>query len=356
MFQLTIRSHGMSASYRSEATGPLIDMETGEIITPKRSTCRGWTYAVARRNEQTLQRIDFSAIDGNAYAITLTIPAGSMHAVAPKQFHQWLDNWLKTAHRYGMLHYYWILEFTAIGTPHLHITIWMPDHCDEEVQKLLLAWLRILKRSEVHGSITAQDARPVVVAATDDPHFTGEPTPERWLWYLAKHASRGVAHYQRQIKNMPAEWKSHSGRVWGHDRKLPLKAPEKMATSQQAFWIVRRWARNWLKAEAAIMPDSEKRRHAISTCRRFLKCGDLDLSATRGLGAWCPDRVAIQLIDGLPFERSDVWAIHQIRLTEEQRAELLALCRTDSERRAFWRAYLPIDDGSPSKEKNANEQ
>lgn len=356
MFQITIRTHGMSATYRNEATGPLVDIETGEIIVPKRSTCQGWTYAAARRNEQTLQCIDFDAIDGYTYAITLTIPSSAMHAVTPKQFHRWLDNWLKTARRRGMLHYYWILEFTAVGTPHLHITIWMASRCDREVQRLLLAWLRTLKRNNIYGSINAQDARTVVTAATDDPYFAGPPTPERWLSYLSKHASRGVAHYQRQIENMPPEWQEHSGRVWGHDRNLPLKPPEKMALSQQAFWIVRRWARNWLTAEAATASDPDKRRRGISTCRRFLKCNDLELSASRGLGAWCPERVAMQLIDGLPYERADVWAIQQIRLTDEQRGELLALCRTDAERRVFWRAYMPIDDDPLTKEEDADEQ
>ncbi len=128
-----------------------------------------------------------------------------------------------------------------------------------------------------------------------------------------------------------------------------------MALSQQAFWIVRRWARNWLTAEAAGASDPNKRRRGISTCRRFLKCNDLELSASRGFGAWCPERVAMQLIDGLPYERADVWAIQQIRLTEEQRAELFALCHTDSERRVFWRAYIPIDDDSQIKE-DADEQ
>lgn len=359
MFQIIIRQHGMSTTYRSEPAvrEPVIDWETGEIITPpKRSTCQGWTYAVARRNEQTLQSIDFGAIDGYVYAITLTIPASAMHAVMPDQFHKWLDNWIKSARRRGMLHDYWILEFTAAGTPHLHITAWMAEHCDEDVQRLLLAWLRIIRRDNIYGTVSAQDARPVITAAAADPDFIGPATPERWLWYLAKHASRGVAHYQRQMKNMPAAWQEHSGRMWGHDRKLPLKPPQRVTLSTQAFWIIRRWARNWLKSEASGDSNDAKRRRGITTCRRLLKCADPELSATRGIGAWCPDRVAIQLIDGLPYERADVWAIQQLRLTEEQRAELFSLCRTDSERRVFWRAYMPIDDDPQTKEKNADEQ
>lgn len=357
MFQISIRAHGMSATYRTETRRePLVDLETGEIIAPKRSTCQGWTPAVARRNEQTLQCINFDVIDGYVYAVTLTIPSTAMYTVTPRQFHRWLDNWLKSARRRGMLHFYWILEFTAAGTPHLHITIWMAGHCDDDIQRLLLSWLHILNRSQVHASITAQDARSVVTAAADAPDFTGPATPERWLWYLAKHSSRGVTHYQRQIETMPPEWQEHSGRMWGHDRGLPLKLPTKMALSRRAFWIVRRWARNWLTAEAATNPSPDKRRRGISACRRFLKCTDPELSASRGLGAWCPDRVALQLIDGLPYEYADVWAVQQIRLTEEQRTELLALCRTDAERRVFWRAYIPTDDDPLSKKKDANEQ
>lgn len=39
-----------------------------------------------------------------------------------------------------------------------------------------------------------------------------------WLKYLSKHASRGVAHYQRQGK--PAGWES-TGRLWGKGESGP---------------------------------------------------------------------------------------------------------------------------------------
>ena len=109
---ITIRAHGVSATRNQTVVNP----ETGEIVKltafqpPERTATKGWTVNVARRNEQRLQQIDFDAV-------TLTMPSGQMSDVSAAMFHGWLKRWLQFMKRHGLVHYYWILEFQASGTP-----------------------------------------------------------------------------------------------------------------------------------------------------------------------------------------------------------------------------------------------
>ena len=115
--------------------------------------------------------------------------------------------------------------------------------------------------------------------------------------YLAKHAARGVAHYQRQIANMPDDWQFRSGRVWGHDRGLPLREQQDFEMDYSTFWTFRRLVRRWRVAEARAIKDYDRRRQAISQARRSLRCSRRDVSPYRGVSAWLPADVASQLLD-----------------------------------------------------------
>ena len=121
--------------------------------------------------------------------------------------------------------------------------------------------------------------------------------PERVLMYLAKHAARGVAHYQRQITNMPEDWQCRSGRVWGHDRGLPLRAQQDVECDYATFHRFRRLVRRWRLAEARSIKDYDRRRAAISQDRSCLKCPRPDISPYRGVSAWLPASVASRLLD-----------------------------------------------------------
>lgn len=298
---ISIRQHGVSASKFQQIVNP----DTGEIVKltaftpPERTATKGWTVNVARRNEQRLQQIDFDAVEGFPVFVTLTMPSGQMSEVSAAEFHGWLKRWLQFMKRHGLRHYYWILEFQASGNPHLHVLAWLDRDWDAlEQYHALRSWVGILNKSDVGARIQGQIWESIDVGGTITVDGETVPAhPERVLMYLAKHAARGVAHYQRQIANMPEDWQYRSGRVWGHDRSLPLREQEDVETDYPTFWTFRRLVRRWRLAEARVIKDADRRRQAISQARRSLRCSRRDVSPYRGVSAWIPSDVASALLD-----------------------------------------------------------
>lgn len=298
---ITIRAHGVSATRNQTVVNP----ETGEIVKltafqpPERTATKGWTVNVARRNEQRLQQIDFDAVEGVPAFVTLTMPSGQMGDVSAAMFHGWLKRWLQFMKRHGLRHYYWILEFQASGNPHLHVLAWL-DHDWEPLEqfKALRSWVGILNKSGVGARLQGQIWESIDVGGEITVDGETVPAhPERVLMYLAKHAARGVAHYQRQIENMPDDWQFRSGRVWGHDRGLPLREQQDFECDYATFWRYRRLVRRWRVSEANSIVDPERRRSAILQARRCLRCPRPDISPYRGISAWVPAEVASQLLD-----------------------------------------------------------
>ena len=298
---ISIRAHGVSAT-RNQT---LVNSETGEIVKltafqpPERTATKGWTSNVARRNEQRLQQVDFEAVDGVPAFVTLTMPAQQMADVSAAMFHAWLKRWIQYMKRHGLLHYYWILEFQATGNPHLHLLVWLDHDWDAlEQYKALRSWVNMLNKSDVGARLQGQIWENIDVGG--ELVVDGERVPahpERVLMYLAKHAARGVAHYQRRLSNMPDDWQYRSGRVWGHDHGLPLREQEDFETDYPTFWTFRRLVRRWRLAEARGIKDADRRRQAISQARRSLRCSRRDVSPYRGVSAWLPADVASQLLD-----------------------------------------------------------
>lgn len=298
---ISIRQHGVSASRNQTVVNPV----TGEIVKltafnqPERTATRGWTPNVARRNEQRLQQIDFDGIDGVPAFVTLTMPSQQMGDVSAAMFHGWLKRWLQYMKRHGMLHYYWILEFQASGNPHLHVLAWLDHDWDAlEQYRALRSWGGILNKSGVGARLQGQIWENIDVGGMITVDGERVPAhPERVLMYLAKHAARGVAHYQRQIANMPEDWQYRSGRVWGHDRGLPLREQQDVECDYPTFWAYRRLVRRWRCSEAQAIVDPSRRRAAVSQARGMLRCSRPDVSPYRGISAWVPADVASALLD-----------------------------------------------------------
>ena len=122
-----------------------------------------------------------------------------------------------------MLHFHWIIEFTARRMPHIHMSVWMADRYEEwdrhlrqyivwdnnesaVVSNVVVKWLELTEAEGLHTSSNSQDVQLI-------------DGNEAWLVYIAKHGIRGVKHYQRALDNMPDEWRDGAGAMWGHDGK-----------------------------------------------------------------------------------------------------------------------------------------
>lgn len=318
MPRITVRRHGCSASI------PKASSQIGNRRPEQRKANRGWTLAVARRNAQFLQRIDFSVVRGRPYAVTLTLPVRSMHQVTPELLHRFIDIMLKYLGRRGLLNFHWVIEFTASHMPHIHMTVWMADtyeRWDAEsrrhvtVENDLTAvtgnvvgkWLALAAEHSIRASGRSQDVEPL-------------DGSEAWLAYVAKHTQRGIYHYQRSLKNMPAEWKDNPGAMWGHSRHIPLSDDAKMPADSRAFHQFRREVRKWCCARAVRISDPQRRAKSIRQARHINRCTDPALSSVRPLSVWIPREVAAAIIRGLRSRGYMIGPdVYQWAVEEEQR-------------------------------------
>jgi len=123
--------------------------------------------------------------------------------------------------------------------------------------------------------------------------------PLGWLSYLSKHASRGVAHYQR--RGTPPGW-TGTGRLWGKGGSWPVAEPVVAEISDVTMRRLRRLVRSYVIADARkaalrTRPGSVEARRAwarVSWARRMLRCNDRGLSAVRGMSEWVPGHVLLQ--------------------------------------------------------------
>lgn len=277
MAKLRMMNYGCSLSFASGLSA----RDMSEAQKHNKHANRGWTKATTRNLTNYLMSLDFPSVDGAPYAFTLTIPATCMDRVSSAELHGLLAAWLRRCRRYyGMAHYYWLIEFTAQGTPHIHLTVWchdtrqlydrrtrqyvMVDLPPVTTQTLMLVeWIRLCETHDIPARMTGQLFRPV------------EDTPEAWLAYTAKHSTRGIEHYQRRLDNMPEDWQQHPRAMWGHDRNLTNMQADQwdLPMSTEAFWQFRRTIRRHLIQQARRIKDPRKRGKAISATRRMLKHG-----------------------------------------------------------------------------------
>nr|CRY97721.1 hypothetical protein [uncultured prokaryote] len=245
----------------------------------KRGNVVGWTQAAVRRHTRWLYSVDSAALTGFGWAVTLTmrdIPATSAEFVALRRVY------LQSLRDSGLLlRAHWIVEWTLRKRPHLHLAVYL-DHSLSEVEArriLVEPWVRIAAQYGV--SRNAQHIGRITGALG-------------WLEYLSKHASRGVAHYQRNGK--PAGWDT-TGRLWGKIGDWPEVEPLEANLTRVEFFRFRRLVRSWRVADARkIVALGQPNSARISSARRMLKCSDRTLSQVRGVSEWISEDVGMALL------------------------------------------------------------
>ncbi len=265
--RITINLHG---SKSGTAPGAMPSKhERGEVS--------GWSSKAARRNTEFLQTVEYEGLTGIGMAFTGTI---LRCPDTPDDWHSLRNAFIRRLKRLGMIRFHWVTEWQRRGVPHLHGMFFFesasPDGklLPHEVNQ---AWLAV---SAPYGSIPrAQN----IVPLTDS---------LGWAKYQAKHAARGVNHYQRRKENIPPAWLGKTGRVWGKSGDWPIQEPMVFATSGPLFWRYRRLVRSWRKSEARTSGNARW----ITFARQSLNCPNPKLSAVRGTNDWLPCSTSLSLL------------------------------------------------------------
>lgn len=274
---------------------------TGSHPRAKRDVIAGWSPSTTRRLTKWLYSVESDKLTGQGYALTLTMRDTPPDRAALDRSFRAL---LKRFDRKGVVRLQWVMEMQRRGTPHFHMALYTPEPLPQGGQELISDWLELAEPWGVERA--AQRVEPLQKA-------TG------WLKYLSKHASRSVAHYQRQ--GMPPGWEK-TGRLWGVRGDWPTAEPMQFDLSKPAWWRYRRMMQAWRLADARKERDPKRRAERIRTARRMFqaKNGDRKLSEVRGTSEWVPEHVQVAFL-GLLADQGHT--IRQIEpLTAEDRAEL----------------------------------
>lgn len=241
----------------------------GEAVP--RGDIKGWTTGSARRLVAWLWSVNVDALDRtDGWAVTLTM--GETPATAA-EWQAARASLLRRLRGVGVELVHWVVEWTARGRPHLHMAVYGPGRLDAHI---LSAWLLVVDSYGWGASTKAQHIVPITGT-------TG------WLMYVSKHASRGVAHYQRQ--GAPPGWEK-TGRLWGHSGEWPISIPIEVELEREQFHRYRRLARAWQRAR--MRREGVPWKHIKRLGHRY---GDPEKGAMMGVSGWIPDAVSLTLVE-----------------------------------------------------------
>lgn len=286
------------ATFKAYANGSTMGVGNAAPVGGMRGEVVGWSAASVRRHKRWLYGIEAPELDGIGEAVTLTmLQTPPTHADWQNLLKRLFDR-LREA---GFLRWHWVVEWQRRGTPHLHLAVYAPPEYGTPGHSVIRMWLDLT--AERYGSRAgAQFVTPITGAVG-------------WLKYLSKHASRGVAHYQRQGK--PAGWEK-TGRLWGHGGSWPSSEPVQGVLTQQEYHRVRRMVRRYAIAQArssALRYEALGERgkaaaawDSVGWLRTMLACHERGLSSVRGVSEWVPGPVLVDMAfcAGWTGELSDV--------------------------------------------------
>lgn len=245
---------------------------------PMRGEVNGWTTAAARRNTAFLRSVDLSGLTGRAVSFTLTL----------KDCPPTAADWTRLREAFFMrcrrapaplLRLHWVTEWQRRGVPHLHGVAYFDTTTPASIigRNLVEWWTAIA--ADYGARPRAQHTAPIHDALG-------------WLQYLAKHASRGVRHYQRSAANVPPEWQNRTGRVWGYLGDWPKGPICELTIDRRGGFLLRRLLRSRAIADAR----AKGERKTIAAARRSLKCHERRLSEVRGMSGWASDVRTLDLV------------------------------------------------------------
>lgn len=239
----------------------------------------GWAASSSRRNMRFLWSVGTDHLTGSGWSFTLTVrncPA------TPREWAQWCATYWKRVFKHGAIRLHWVIEWQARGCPHLHGSVYFDEGITRtEVENILLAGWCYLNPFDAQPQ--SQRCLPIFDAVG-------------WGQYVAKHAARGVRHYQRSPDNIPSAWKGKTGRMWGSRGLWPTSQPIRIELDgrhgDRGWFALRRLVRSYAVAQARLKGD----RAAESYARTMLKAHTRHLGEVRGLSSWVPRPIIEQLV------------------------------------------------------------
>lgn len=258
---LTIRRHGVTSGCPGTGSNPGIKTDV-----------QGWSQSSTRSNLRFLYSVDEGNLTGHGFAVTLTLKHCPL---AHADWHRLRSSWIKRLRRAGLVRLHWVTEWQRRGVPHLHAAVYLTH---DDPAPLMQSWLAVA--AEYGATEYGQHITPI----WDQLGFAK---------YVAKHAARGLHHYQRSRLSIPDGWKK-TGRMWGKSGDWPTGSELKLAVDQAAWYRWRRLVRRYriADARAGAFPARARR---ISTARRMLQ-GRREASAVRGVSEWIPQELSLRLL------------------------------------------------------------
>ena len=263
---LSILAHGATAGFSPQIKKPQPGL---------RNDTQGWTVAATRRNTRFLRTVDHDSLSGLGFACTLTVRD------CPKTPDDWAtmrNNFFKRLRRMKLKRLHWVTEWQRRGVPHLHVALWFSDDIQDKfpdvTNVIIQHWFDVSQ--SCYSLSSAQHVEPIY-------GFDG------WAKYTAKHASRGMLHYQRSALARPVGWEK-SGRIWGKLGDWKTIDVKRVELTFESFYRYRRLVRRWRIA------DAKKQPKRIVQARSMLKCSDKKRSSVRGVSEWIPDHVSEQMV------------------------------------------------------------
>ena len=209
----------------------------------RRGKVKGWSVASARRNSEFLRSVDFDRMPlRGAWSLTLTMRDCPEPGVWRERMGRMRDWMRKRFHRgEGRSASHGVVEMTKRGVPHLHMSLFGMFWLD-----LVQYWLKMW---EDHG------------AGWEGQHTAPMTSARGWSEYCAKHAARGLRHYQRDPELWPESWKKGgAGRMWFALGDWEVKGWDGFRVSDRDWYQLRRRVRRYMGHRYA----KAGRRHGLS--------------------------------------------------------------------------------------------